>query len=55
MITTMNSTTDFDFLTNVISTAAPPEEKTEFARMTMNRISGLVPYRNSWKGFVLDG
>ena len=43
MITTMDSTTEFDFLTNDIFTAAPiisKEEKKEFAKLT--RISGLV-------------
>ena len=50
MITTMNATTEFDFSTNDKFTAAPTistEEKTELARMTMNRISGSVRNRNS--------
>ena len=51
MITTMDWKTEFDFLTDDISTAAPTisEEKTELARLTMNRISGPVSKRNSWE------
>ena len=42
--TTVDSTTEFDFLTDDISTVAtfPAEEKTEFARISMTKVSGKV-------------
>ena len=42
--TTIDSTTEFDFLTDDISTVAtfPAEDKTEFARISISQISGKV-------------
>ena len=58
MITTMDSTTEFDLLPDDIATAAPtysPGEKTEFARIKTNRISGPVRNRNCGDRVVLPG
>ena len=54
----MDSTTEFDLLPDDIATAAPtnsPEEKTEFARIKTNRISGPVRNRNCGDRVVLPG